>query len=474
MDYDAIVIGSGAAGEAAATLGAELSGRVAVVESDLVGGHCSFWACMPSKALLNSAMQRAYGADYPWERAAERRDWMINRQGIDYPDDSGHVAGLEKAGAEVIRGTARIVARGRAEVRSNGGVRTLEGRNIIVATGSEAAVPSITGLREAGFWTNREASTVRDLPSSIVVLGGGVVGVELAQVYARFGVTTVLVEGSERILARDHPRSSQVVADQLRYEGVDIRTGVTATAVRVGGPGRIVELSDGSEVEGAELLVAVGRRLHDLRALGLEDVGASLTERGLPRPDDQMRVAEGIYVAGDAAGGLQFTHLADYEGRVAIRAALGQECVADLRSVPKATFTDPETGAVGMTIEEAWNHGIDALEVWQDFSVTARGYTLEPMRTSDRAILEGAPGHVTVIVDREKKTLIGAFAACPGAGELIHEAALAIRADVPLWVLADTIHAFPTAARVFGNTVADAANQLGLRWHPRRDIGRRD
>jgi dihydrolipoamide dehydrogenase len=353
------------------------------------------------------------------------------------------------------------------------GERLLEANAIIVATGSEAAVPSIAGLREAGFWTNREATSLRDLPSSMVVLGGGVVGVELAQVYVRFGVKTVLVEGSDRILARDHPRSSKVVADQLRYEGVDIRTGVTATAVRAGGAGRIVELSDGSEAEGAELLVAVGRRLHDLRALGLEELGASLTERGLPQPDEQMRVAEGAFVAGDAAGGLQFTHVADYEGRIAVRAALGQDCVADLRSVPKATFTDPETGAVGMTIEEAWANGIDALEVWQDFSVTARGYTIEPVRTSDTAILEGAPGHVTVVVDREKRSLIGAFAACAGAGELIHEAALAIRAEVPLWVLADTIHAFPTAARVFGNTVADAANQLGLRWHPRKDLGRR-
>jgi dihydrolipoamide dehydrogenase len=283
-----------------------------------------------------------------------------------------------------------------------------------------------------------------------------------------------LVEGSDRILIRDHPRSSQVVADQLRYEGVEIRNRVTATAVRAGGTGRIVSLSDDSEVEGSALLVATGRRLHDLRALGLEEVGAELTDRGLPRPDDQLRVADGAYVAGDAAGGLQFTHVADYEGRIAIRAALGQECRVDLRSVPKATFTDPETGGVGMTIEEAWDHGIDALEVWQDFATTARGYTIEPMRRSDRAILEGAPGHVTVIVDRDRKTLVGAFAACPGAGEVIHEAALAIRAEIPLWVMADTIHAFPTAARVFGNVVADAANQLGWRWHIKRDVGKRD
>jgi pyruvate/2-oxoglutarate dehydrogenase complex dihydrolipoamide dehydrogenase (E3) component len=356
--------GSGAGGEAAAYLGRELGARVAVIERELVGGECLYWACMPSKTLLTAALRRAAGADYPWERASRRRDWMISREGLDYPSDAEQVAGLEGAGAAVVRGQARIVGRGKVEVDAQrGGRQLLEGSSLIVATGSVPVIPPIDGLKEAGYWTSREGTSLRELPSSIVVLGGGVVGVELAQVYARFGVRTVIIEGSDRVLPRDHPRSSQAVTDQLRQEGVEIRTGVKAKAVRAGGPGRIVELSDGSRVEGAQLLVAVGRRASDLRALGIEAAGVRLGDRDAVHPDEQMRVGDGVFVAGDAAGGLQFTHVADYEGKIAVRAALGQKARADLGSVPKATFTDPETAGVGLTVEEARAQGIDAFEV---------------------------------------------------------------------------------------------------------------
>jgi dihydrolipoamide dehydrogenase len=263
-------------------------------------------------------------------------------------------------------------------------------------------------------------------------------------------VRTVIVEGSDRILQRDHPRSSQAVTDQLRQEGVEIRTGVQARAVRAGGSGRIVELSDGSRVEGAQLLVAVGRRAADLRALGIEAAGVRLGDRDAVRPDAQMRIGDGVFVAGDAAGGLQFTHVADYEGKIAIRAALGRSARVDLASVPKATFTEPETAAVGLTVEEARAQGIDAFEVTQDFPATARGVTLE-----------ATGGHLTIVVDRGRGVLAGAFAACPGSGELVHEATLAIKLGAPLDVLADTIHAFPTAARAFGSLLEDAARQLG-------------
>jgi pyruvate/2-oxoglutarate dehydrogenase complex dihydrolipoamide dehydrogenase (E3) component len=240
------------------------------------------------------------------------------------------------------------------------------------------------------------------------------------------------------------------VTDQLREEGVEIRTGVQARAVRAGGPGRVVELSDGSRVEAAQLLVAVGRRGADLRDLGVEAAGATVGDRGAVRPDGQMRLADGLYVAGDAAGGLQFTHVADYQGKIAARAALGRPAQADLRAVPRGIYTDPEVGAVGLTVEEARAAGIDAFEVSQDFAKTSRGVTLEATR-----------GHLTVVVDRGRRVLAGAFAACPAAAELIHEATLAIKLAVPVDVLADTIHAFPTAARAFGSLVADAASQLG-------------
>ena len=449
MDQDIIVIGGGAAGEAAGFAAAAIGAPAVLVERDLIGGSCPFWACMPSKTLLNSAARRACDPTYEWSRASARRDWMISREEIDYPDDSGHVRRMEAAGTRVLRGEARIVGPGAVEVRTDAGIESLSASNVIVAAGSEPFVPPIPGIDDVSYWTSREATSTRELPSSIVILGGGVVGVEMAQVFVRFGVRVTLVEGGERILSRDHPLTSKAVADQLEEEGLILRTGVTAQRVRAGGAGRIVELSDGSTVEGAELLVAVGRRPADLRALGVQEAGATLDERGAPAPDDQLRIADGLFVAGDVAGGLQFTHVADYEGGVTARAAAGRDVRADLSAVPKVTFTDPEAAAVGLTVQEAQQQGIDAFEISRDFASTGKGQTIE-----------GARGHLTAVVDRERKRLVGEFAACPGAGELIHEAVLAMKLDAPISVLADTIHAFPTAARVMGGVYQEAAQQL--------------
>jgi pyruvate/2-oxoglutarate dehydrogenase complex dihydrolipoamide dehydrogenase (E3) component len=449
-DLDVIVIGGGAAGEAAGFLLPELGGRAALVERDLLGGQCPFWACMPSKTLLASAAVRACDATYEWQRASDRRDWMISREGIPYPDDSGHVRSMETAGTRVLKGEARIVSPGTVEVRKDGAVETLHGRSIIVAAGSTPFIPPIDGIDTTPYWTSPDATSTRDLPSSLVILGGGVVGVELAQVFLRFGVGVTMVEGGERILAREHPLTSKHITDQLVEEGLDLRTGVSATAVTTGGKGRIVRLSDGSAAEGAELLVAVGRRAADLRALGVEDAGGPLDDRGAPTPDAQLRIGDGMFVAGDAAGGLQFTHVADYEGRVTARAALGSDAVADLQTVPKAIFTDPEAASVGMSLQEAQDAGIDAFEVSQDFAGSGKGQTIE-----------GSRGHLTAVVDRERAVLVGAFAVCPGAGELIHEATLALKLDAPLSVLNDTIRAFPTAARVMGSVFLEASKQLG-------------
>lgn len=450
--HDVVVIGMGAAGEAAVAKAGELGGSVAAVERELVGGECAFWACMPSKTLLDQAHRRGLGADVLWKHASDRRDWMISREDIDEPDDTGHVRAAEEHGAEVLRGTARVVGPGRIEVRGDGGApRTLEARSLIVAAGAEPVVPPIDGLQEAGYWTSRDGTSLRDLPSSIVVLGGGPVGLELAQVYARFGVGTTVVEGEERLLPRDHPNSSRALAEQLAEDGIEVRTGVMATAVERGGAGRRVTLSDGSTVEGAELLVAVGRRPANLRELGLEEAGVELDDRGAPPPhDDQLRIAESVRVAGDVAGGLQFTHIADYEGRVAAAAALGRDVRADLSAVPRTAFTDPETAAVGLMVDEAREQDIDAFEVSEDFAGTSRGVTIE-----------GARGHVTLVVDKERGVLVGAFAACPGASELIHEYVLAIRAGVPVRVLAEAVHAFPTAARTGMFLADEAAEQLG-------------
>src|ERR671919_544254 len=204
-------------------------------------------------------------------------------------------------------------------------------------------------------------------------------------------------------------------------------------------------------------------RAADLSGLDVDEAGVSLDDRGRTMPDERMAVGDRVFVAGDCAGGAQFTHVADYEGRIAARAAAGKEVRADLTTIPAVTFTDPETASVGMTVEAARELGIDAFEVTVDFATTARGLTIEPRRRSDRAILEGSPAHITAVVDGEQRVLVGAFVACPGAGELIHEPAVAIKAQVPIDVLADTIHAFPTAARALGNLMAEAVDRLGSR-----------
>jgi dihydrolipoamide dehydrogenase len=448
-DLDLVIIGGGAAGEAAGFLAPELGGRAALVERDLLGGQCPFWACMPSKTLLASASQRVCDPAYPWQRASDRRDWMISREGIPYPDDSGHIRSMETAGTRVHKAEARIVGPGTIEVTEKGSTQTLRTRSIIVAAGSTPFIPPIDGIDTTPYWTSPNATSTRDLPSSLVILGGGVVGVELAQVFLRFGVDVTLVEGGERILAREHPLTSKHVTDQLVEEGLRLRTGVSATSVSTGGAGRVVTLSDGSSAAGAELLVAVGRRPADLRALGVEEAGVTLNDRGAATPDAQLRIGESVFVAGDAAGGLQFTHVADYEGRATVRAALGSDAVADLRVVPRAIFTDPEAASVGMTVAEARAAGIDGLEVSQDFASSGKGQTIE-----------GSRGHLTAVVDRDRGVLVGAFAVCPGAGELIHEATLAMKLDVPLSVLTDTIRAFPTSARVMGNVFQQAADQI--------------
>jgi pyruvate/2-oxoglutarate dehydrogenase complex dihydrolipoamide dehydrogenase (E3) component len=449
---DLVIIGGGPAGEAAAYKGAKLGAAVTVIEKDLLGGECPFWACMPSKTLLDSARRRHGGEDYPWKRASDRRDWQISREGTDYPSDAGHAKGFEDAGIELIRGSGRMVGTGRVEATPNDGGKPIgiEAGRVILAAGSTPFIPPIEGLETTGYWNSRDATSTRELPSSLVVMGGGPIGIEMAQVFARFGTRVTVVEGNERLLARDHPASSKTVAEAIAKDGIDVRTGVTATAVDAGGPGRLVQLSDGTKLEAAQVLVAVGRRPADLRSLGAEEIGAELDERGAAKPDDHLAIADGVYVAGDVAGGFQFTHLADYEGRVTATAAMRGEAVVNLSAVPRVTFTEPEVGAVGLTVDEAKSRGIDAFELTQDFATSSRGFTIE-----------GSFGHVSIVIDRERKVLAGAFAACPGAGELIHMAVLAVRAQTPISLLADTIGAFPSSARVLTNLLVEADEQLG-------------
>lgn len=448
MQYDFVIIGAGAAGEAAANLAAERGASVAIVDRELVGGSCPFWACMPSKSLLHDAGIHMLKPTHSWQQASDRRDWMINRERIDFPDDSSHVQRLEKAGVRVIRGTAHIDGPRRVTVSAGDAQETLAGRNIVVAVGSRSSIPRIEGLDRAKPWTDREATSARELPRSLAILGGGPTGVELAQVYARFGVPVSLVHSHERLNQRDPPRNSDALRAALEGDGVEVHAPARAervVAAAAGDTDHEVILSDGRSVRGAELLLAIGRTV-PLDGLGLENVGVALVDGRLPG-NGELRLAEEIWVAGDPAGPEMHTHLAHYQGEMVVRMALGEEVQPDYRAIPRAIYTDPEVGGVGTTLDEARSAGLDAVEYTEDLGKTAKGYVAD------------AEGQVTIVVDRRARELVGAFVVGPGASEVIHEAVLAIKTRTSLDTLADTLHAFPTTARVLGALFTRAARE---------------
>jgi dihydrolipoamide dehydrogenase len=450
--FDFVVIGAGASGEAAANYARARGATVALVERDLFGGTCAFWGCMPSKTLLHAAAVRACGGEYPWEKASARRDYMIVREGRDYPDDSGHIRGYEAAGIVPVRGTAKIAGPGKVVVRTGGAPRELEARDIVIAVGSVGKVPKLEGLAEAGFWTNKEGTSLRELPNSIALLGAGPSGTELAQVYARFGVRTTIVS-SRQVNPTDHPRSSALLAKVLRESGVDVRENARAERVRARagkGGDHVVELADGSTVEAAVIELNLGRTAAPaLKSLGLDAVGIAYDGGDFLKVDQTLRLADNVYAIGDCIGHEISTHLGHYEGETAVKIALGDNVRADFGATPRAVYTDPETAAVGLLLEQAKERGIDAYEETADLATSAKGYVSE------------SEGHVSVVVDRKNKIVVGAFIGGPAASEAIHEAVLAIKLKTPIALLAQTIHAFPTVARVMGGIFAKA--DLALR-----------
>jgi pyruvate/2-oxoglutarate dehydrogenase complex dihydrolipoamide dehydrogenase (E3) component len=450
---DFVIIGAGPAGEAAAFKARERGATVAIVDREWFGGSCPFIGCLPSKALLYSASRHAANPDaYPWPKASAHRDFMINRTpGASEPDDSSHMKALEKAGAVTYRGTARIVGRGHVEIRHEEAVHVLDADNIVIAVGSVTKVPPLPGLDKIKLWTNREATLATELPKSLLVLGGGPTGCEMAQVYARFGVPTTIVQSGDRLMPTDHPRNAEAVSDGLRESGVAIRLGVRAVAIRpsAGEDGaHVVDLDDGSTAEGHEILLAVGRSF-PLDDLGLEHYGIDTSGRtAIPR-DGRLRIAEGLWSIGDPAGPELHTHQAHYQGEIAVRMALGDDVTPDYRALPRATYTDPEAAFVGLTLDQARSSGLDAFELVADYKVSTKGYAVD-----------AKTGHITIVVDRGSRELAGAAIACPDASAAIHECVVAIKAHVTIDVLADTIHAFPSTSRIFNGLFADALREL--------------
>src|SRR3954447_6465118 len=451
--YDFAIIGAGPAGEAAANEARMRGASVAIVDRRWFGGSCPFIGCLPSKSLLHGAAEHAVrGEAHSWERASAARDYMVNRRAdAAEPDDSSHVQRLEDAGAICYRGTARITGHGLVEVRHDDAVHEIRGRDVLVAVGSTSKLPPLPGLDGVRLWTNRQATLARELPRSLIVLGGGPTGCELSQVYARFGVPVTILQSGDRLMPTEHPRNSEAVAQLLRRDGVDVRLGVRATGAR-GGAGQrgadVIDLDDGTTAEGHAILLAVGRAF-PLDDLGLEHFGIDTSGRlAFPR-DGRLRVADGLWVIGDPAGPELHTHQAHYQGEIAVRMAFGLSVHPDYRALPRATYTDPEAASVGLTLDQAKAEGIDAVEYVADFGTSSRGYALEE-----------TIGHVTVTFDRNSRQMIGAAMACPDASAAIHECVLAIRAHVPIEVLADTIHAFPSTSRILNGLFADARKDL--------------
>jgi pyruvate/2-oxoglutarate dehydrogenase complex dihydrolipoamide dehydrogenase (E3) component len=451
--FDFVIIGAGPAGEAAANEARARGASVAVIDRRWFGGSCPFIGCLPSKSLLHGAAEHAANAaTYSWERASAARDFMVNRAAdAAEPDDSSHVKRLEDAGAVCYRGTGRIIGRGRVEIRHDDRAHEIAGRNVMVAVGSTSKVPTLPGLDTVRIWTNREATLARELPRSLVVLGGGPTGCELAQVYARFGVPVTVVQSGDRLMPTEHPRNSEVVAKLLRRDGVDVRLGVRATGARAGAGvngADVIDLDDGSTAEGHAILLAVGRAF-PLDDLGLEHYGLDTSERTAFPRDGRLRVADGLWVIGDPAGPELHTHQGHYQGELAVRMAMGVNVTPDYRALPRSTYTDPEAASVGLTLDQAKAAGIDAVEYVADFATSSRGYALE-----------AKVGHVTVTFDRATRQMVGAAMACPDASAAIHECVLAIKVRVPVEVLADTIHAFPSTSRILNGLFAEAAKDL--------------
>ncbi len=443
--YDAIVIGAGPAGEVAASRLPKLGLRTALVERELVGGECAYWACIPSKTLLRppevrAEARHAAGLGDPgqrWREIVAYRDYMTRSL-----DDSGAVKGYEDYGVRVYRGEARIAAPGRIEVSGE----VLEAERIVIATGSDASIPPVEGLEEAGYWTNREATQLTEVPDDVVVLGGGPVGIELGQMLRRYGARVTIVQAAERLIDREDPAVGELIAGALREEGIELRLGRKAAAVRSENGSRVVELDDGEELRAAELLLATGRRPR-AADVGLEALGVEADERGAIPIDERCRVTDGVWAIGDVTGVSLFTHVGKYQARIAVDDIAGREPRADYRSIPRVVFSDPEIAAAGLTSGGARERGIDVVEGRADLMSIARTETYG----------KDLGGELGVIADRERRILVGAWAVGPLAGEWIHQAVLAVKAEIPIEVLRDTVAQFPTFSEAYLGAIEDLA-----------------
>jgi pyruvate/2-oxoglutarate dehydrogenase complex dihydrolipoamide dehydrogenase (E3) component len=420
-----VVLGGGSTGEhfVGALRRLDDDVEITLVESRLVGGECSYYACMPTKTMLrgaelSSSLDRAPGMD-PQRPQADGvwswRDWVTS----DW-DDSGQLDWLEKQRCAFVRGEARVARAGVVDVAG----QELEYDRLVVATGSRPAVPSVAGLEDVEYWTNIEATSTHEVPESLAVLGGGPVGAELAQFFARMGSRVTVIEHGPRLLGRVHEDAGAIIGDVFREEGIDVRTGIAVEGVEAG---ITLTLSGGSTVEAERLLVATGRQ-PNAEGLGLEQLGVSIGPRGV-EVDERLRAAEHIWAIGDVSGVALFTHVGKYQARVAAADMCGKDAKADYRAIPAGIFTDPEVATVGKT------EGEGLVSARWELTSTPRLSTYERPKRD---------GFVRVFADPEERVLVGAVAVGPQATEWLGQLTLAVRSATPVDVLIDTIQPYPT------------------------------